>query len=194
VVGFSFFLVVEALSLWLLWQFLRYRNISLGEIGIKKPSFENILYAIPAYIVYFIILLISFAFVQGLTNIDTDQEQQIGFGGASGLLPLTLVFISLVILPAIVEEIMIRGFLYGGLVKKYSKRISAVVASLIFAIAHLQLGSGESPLWIAAVDTFVLSVVLIYLRELTGNIWAGVFVHMIKNSLAFVSLFIVKLI
>jgi membrane protease YdiL (CAAX protease family) len=138
-------------------------------------------------------LLIAFAVVQGISSINTDQQQQIGFENASGLLPLSLVFISLVILPAFVEEIMIRGFLYSGLLKKYSKKIAAILASLIFAVAHLQLGSGEPPLWIAAIDTFILSVVLIYLRERTGNIWAGVAVHIIKNSFAFVSLFIVKL-
>ncbi len=193
-IGFDYILIVEALSLWFLWLFLKSRRIRLGEIGIKKPSFENILYALPAYVVYFVILIAVFAVAQSVSNIDTQQEQQIGFEGASGLLPLALVFIALVILPAVVEEILIRGFLYSGLVKKYSKRISAVVASLIFAVAHLQFASGEPPLWIAAIDTFVLSMVLIYLRELTGNIWAGVVVHMIKNGLAFVSLFIVKLI
>lgn len=191
-IGFGYILLVQLLSLWFLWQFLRYRKISFSEIGIKKPSFENILYAIPAYVVYFVILLFAFALVQGLTNIDTDQKQQIGFEGASGFLPLVFVFIALVVFPALVEEIMVRGFLYSGLVKKYTKRIAAVVASLIFAIAHLQLGSGTPPLWIAAIDTFILSMVLIYLRERTGNIWAGVVVHMIKNGIAFVSLFIIK--
>ncbi len=193
-VGFSFMLIAELLSLWFLWSFLRYRKISFSEIGIKKPSFENILYAIPAYGVYFIIILIAFALTQNLSGINTDQQQQIGFEGASGVLPLTLVFISLVILPALVEEIMVRGFLYSGLIKKYSKKIAAIIASFIFAAAHLQLGSGEPPLWIAAIDTFILSIVLIYLRERTGNIWAGVAVHMIKNSFAFISLFIVHLI
>lgn len=192
--GFSFILLVEVLSLWFLWLFIKGRSIKLSEIGIKRPSLGNILYALPAYVVYFVILIVSFALVQSLTTIDTDQDQHIGFEGASGLLPLALVFISLVILPSIVEEVMIRGFLYSGLVRKYSKKIAAVIASLIFAIAHLQLGAGDPPLWIAAVDTFVLSMVLIYLRELTGNIWAGVVVHMIKNGLAFVSLFILKLV
>lgn len=194
IVGFGFILLVEILSLWFLWWFLKSRKISFGEIGIKKPSIENIIFALPAYVVYFAILFIAFAIVQGATSIDTEQQQQIGFESASGLLPLALVFVSLVILPALVEEIMIRGFLYSGLIKKYSKRIAAVIASVIFAIAHLQLGSGQPPLWIAAMDTFILSIVLIYLRERTGNIWAGVVVHMIKNSFAFVSLFILKLV
>lgn len=192
-IGFSFILIAEVLSFWFLWRFLRYRKVPWGEIGVKKPRLENILFALPAFVAYFLILVVTVALIQGLTSVDTEQKQQIGFENASGLLPLALVFISLVLLPAIVEEIMVRGFLYSGLVKKYSKKISALVASLIFAVAHLQLGSGEPPLWIAAVDTFILSIVLIYLREKTGNIWAGVAVHMMKNSLAFVSLFLIRL-
>ncbi|HEX5798329.1 MAG TPA: CPBP family intramembrane glutamic endopeptidase [Candidatus Saccharimonadales bacterium] len=192
-VGFGYILLVEAFSLWFLWWFLKYRKISFKEIGLKKPSVENILYALPAYAVYFVILFAAFTILKGLTSINTEQEQQVAFESVSGALPLVLVFISLVILPALVEEIMIRGFLYSGLVKKYSKRISAVIASVIFAIAHLQLGSGEPPLWIAAVDTFILSMVLIYLRELTGSIWAGVVVHIIKNSFAFIGLFILRI-
>lgn len=193
-IGFGFILIAELLTLWFLWRFIKYRSIALSDIGIKKPTFENILLSIPAYVVYFIILLVAFAIIQGFTGIDTEQDQKIGFEGASGFLPLAFVFISLVILPAVVEEIMIRGFLYSGLLQKYSKKISAIAASLIFAAAHLQLGSGAPPLWIAAADTFILSMVLIYLREKTGNIWAGVAVHMIKNSFAFISLFIIKLI
>ena len=193
-ISFSFILIAEVLSLWFLWRFIRYRQVSPRDIGIKKPSFENILYSLPAYGVYFIILLAVFSLVRGFTHIDTDQEQQIGFEGASGVLPLTLVFVSLVILPALVEEIMIRGFLYTGLRAKYTKVNAAIIASLVFAVAHLQLGSGAPPLWIAAIDTFILSIVLIYLREKTGNIWAGVAVHMIKNTFAFISLFIIKLI
>lgn len=190
IVGFSFFVLAQALSLWFLWQFLRYRKISFSEIGVKKPNFENILAALPAYVAYFALFSVAFLLLRDITSIDTEQEQQIGFDGASGLLPLTLVFISLVILPAVVEEIMVRGFLYGGLIKKYSKISAAIIASVIFGIAHLQLGSGEPPLWIAAADTFILSMVLIYLREVTGNIWAGVVVHIIKNSFAFLRLFV----
>ena len=194
-VQFSFIFIVEVLSLWFLWLFLKKRKINFAEIGIKKPTLNNLMYALPAYGIYFIILITLFAVIAGFTTgVDFDQEQQIGFEGASGVVPLALVFAALVIFPAVVEEVLIRGFLYSGLIRKYSKKISAILASSIFAIAHLQLGSGEPPLWVAGMDTFVLSVVLIYLRELTGNIWAGVAVHLIKNSLAFISLFIIKIV
>jgi membrane protease YdiL (CAAX protease family) len=59
----------------------------------------------------------------------------------------------------------------------------------LFGVAHLQFGSGAPLLWVAALDTFTLSIVLCYLREKTGSVWAGVFLHAIKNAIAFVALF-----
>ncbi|HEX5796779.1 MAG TPA: CPBP family intramembrane glutamic endopeptidase [Candidatus Saccharimonadales bacterium] len=188
---FFFILLAEAAALALLWWFLRRRKITWSRIGIKKPSLGNILYAIPAYVVYFAFLLVAFIFLkQFVPDVDVEQTQQIGFEAASGALALSLVFTALVIMPALVEEIMIRGFLFGGLRNRFSFLPAALITSIVFGLAHLQLGSGTSPLWIAAVDTFILSIVLVWLREKTGNIWAGVVVHLAKNSLAFMTIFI----
>lgn len=192
-VQFGFVLITGILSIFLLWLFLHSRQISWQRIGLSKPTTRNLLYALPGYAVYFIIILITFVLIEKLVpSIDIRQEQQIGFETAAGPIALSLVFVALVILPALVEEIIVRGFLYGGLRNKLKSLSAALVASLVFGAAHLQVGSGESLVWIAAIDTFILSMVLIWLREKTGNIWAGVVVHTIKNSLAFLTLFIFK--
>lgn len=189
---FILIFIAESVALLLLWSFLRHRHISWSRIGLKKPTGKNILYAIPAYGVYFALILTAFFFIQQLVpSVNVDQNQQVGFDNASGG-ALALVFLALVILPALTEEILVRGFLYGGLRNKLPVITSALIASGLFGLAHLQLGSGNSPVWIAAVDTFILSLVLVWLREKTGNIWAGVVVHMAKNSIAFLSLFIFK--
>lgn len=191
---FLFVFGVSVFSLWLLYAFMKKRKISFSDLKLKKPSFDNILLALPVFAVYFVTLISTLALVSVvLPGINQDQEQQIGFENATGPLALVLVFCSLVILPAFVEEVMVRGFLYGGLVKKFNKLLAALIASFIFGVAHLQLGSGDSPLWVAAIDTFVLSMFLIWLREKTGNLWAGIFVHATKNSLAFVTIFILHL-
>lgn len=190
---FVFISIVELFSLYLLWLFLSHRKINWGDIGLKKPKVNHLLYAPLVYGVYFVLALAAVGFIHTIApELNIDQEQQIGFDGATGVVELSMVFASLVLMPAIVEEILIRGFLYGGLVKKLSKWIAALVVSAIFAVAHLQIGSGEPLLWIAAIDTFILSMVLIWLRERTGNIWTGVLVHMIKNSVAFVGLFVLR--
>ncbi len=191
---FVFIALTEIFTLALLYWFIRRRKITLPEIGLGRwLKSRDIGYAAVAFVVYFIILAVLLAVIgKFVPGIDLEQEQQIGFESATGGAELALVFLSLVILVPITEEIMIRGFLYSGLRQKLTKIISALIASLIFGIAHLQIGSGAPPLYVAAIDTFFLSLVLIWLRERTGSLWAGIVVHAIKNGLAFLALFVLK--
>ncbi len=110
-----------------------------------------------------------------------------------GQAALALTFISLVILPPLAEEIMVRGFLYSTL-KKAMRPIGAVIlTSALFAAAHLPEGGAAGPLYIAALDTFILSLVLIYLREKTGGLWASITLHASKNGIAFLLLFVLHI-
>jgi membrane protease YdiL (CAAX protease family) len=55
----------------------------------------------------------------------------------------------------------------------------------MFGLAHLQLGSGTAVVWAAGIDTFLLSLVLVYLREKSGVLYAGMLVHALNNLIAF---------
>ena len=187
-------LFIDIVSVFLLVKFLGRRKNSLATLGfVKQIKLSDFLYAVGFYVLYFITFLIVIKMATDLIPaIDVDQKQQIGFEAVSQW-KLPIVFISLVVLPAVVEELLIRGFLYGGLRQKIPKVLAILLTSLIFAAAHLQFGLGEKLLWIAAIDTFVLSIFLIILREKTGRLWASIFLHALKNSIAFVSLFILKI-
>jgi membrane protease YdiL (CAAX protease family) len=80
---------------------------------------------------------------------------------------------------------LVRGYLYSGLRKSWKFLPALLVTSLLFGLAHLQLGSGAAVLWAAGVDTFTLSLVLVYLRETTGALYAGMLVHSLNNLIAF---------
>jgi len=190
---FIFSVLAAALAMYATWMFVRARGLGWGYLGLdKKPKLADAKITIGVTIVYFLTLIFVTGIVsQVIPGIDVKQEQQLGFDGAKTALQLLMVFVSLVVLPPIVEEIMIRGFLYSGLKSKLPKITAAIVASVVFGIAHLQLGFGAPPLWIAAIDTAILSLFLIYLREKTGSIWAGIVVHAIKNGLAFTFLFVI---
>lgn len=186
-------LIMEAMTLWLLWVFLNIRKVSLRSIGLVGPRTRDVGYALAGIAVY----LVSYVLIASLMSeifpgLDTEQEQQLGFSKDIVGISLLFAFISLVVLPPITEEIVMRGFLYTGLRKKLPKIVAAVITSILFAAAHLQWGSGAALLWIAALDTFVLSMVLVYLREKTGSLWSPVLVHAIKNATAFFLLFIIK--
>lgn len=191
---FIFVFLAEVLVLLTLYLFIRARKITLSELGLgRRPKINDGVAALIAFAIYFILAALALAVINKfLPGINFEQQQQTGFESANETAELIITFISLVVIVPITEEILIRGFLYSGIRRKYGKYISALAASLIFGIAHLQLGSGAPPLYVAAIDTFILSLVLIALREKTGSLWASIVVHSIKNCLAFIALFILR--
>lgn len=186
---------VQVVTVGLLLFFLRRRQSSLIAIGFKgRPQWSDAGRAVLGYFVYMAFYIVAVVLVDRLLPIvDLDQKQQIGYDQVSSL-QLPLVFISLVVLPPLVEELVVRGFLYTGLRRRLPMIYAAIVTSFVFAIAHLQAGSSAPLLWVAAIDTFVLSMVLIKLREQTGNLWAPILLHAQKNFVAFLSLFVFRLV
>jgi membrane protease YdiL (CAAX protease family) len=71
-------------------------------------------------------------------------------------------------LPPLGEEILVRGYLFSGLRMVWRFLPAVIVTSLLFGAAHLEFGGGGPLVWAAAIDTFILSVVLCFLRERSG--------------------------
>ena len=187
---FGYTFLVQALTILFLVLFMRSSKVSFASIGLIKPKLVNFAAALAGYASYFVLNGIAVIAATYLFRLDTSQQQQLGFETVSSVPQLAVTFISLVILPPLVEEIVMRGFLFSSLKRGMTVVKAALLTSVLFAVAHLQLGSGAPPLWLAAVDTFVLSLILCALRQKTGNLWAGIAVHMLKNFLAFTVIFI----
>ncbi|MDB5169583.1 MAG: rane protein of unknown function [Candidatus Saccharibacteria bacterium] len=188
---FVFVLLAEALTIGAIYRFIQHYKQGWGSIGLHRPRLKDIAAGFIAapfyYVIYLLVVSGATSFIHGL---NVNQEQQIGFVSVHGPLQMIMTFISLAVLPPLAEEIMVRGFLYSSL-KKLMPGLGAVLAtSLIFAAAHLPEGGASGLLWIGFIDTFVLSLVLIYLREKTGSLWASITLHAIKNSIAFFALFV----
>jgi membrane protease YdiL (CAAX protease family) len=90
-----------------------------------------------------------------------------------------------VVLAPIAEEILMRGYLYTSLRAHWKFVPSLLVTSLLFGLAHLQSGDNGALIWMAALNTFLLSIALVYLREKTGALYASIMVHSMNNFLAF---------
>jgi membrane protease YdiL (CAAX protease family) len=190
---FVYILLAESLTIGAIYLFLRACKANWGTIALRRPRARDPAYGLVAWVFYFVIYLIVVAVVSHFVpSLNVNQQQDIGFTNVHGVAQLAMTLISLVILPPLTEEIMVRGFLYGSLKKGMPKLAAVIVTSAIFASAHLPEGGAAGPLYIAAIDTFVLSLVLIYLREKTGSLWAGITLHAFKNGVAFVTLFILQ--
>lgn len=163
---------------------VRRHKVSLETLGLTRlPTWSDIGLAPLAFIAYILLTTITMAVVVAvIAGFPADQVQDTGFKAFGSRLDNMLAFVTLVVLAPIAEEVLFRGYLYGKLKRYVPGIIAAIATSLLFAAVHLQ--------WNVAVDVFVLSLVLCGLRSLTGSIWAGVLVHMIKNALAYYILFI----
>lgn len=174
---------------------LKWSRLGWQQIGLKRPKPVDVFYGLVGYGYYLPLYVVSSIIVAMLfPTLDFQQQQQLGFSTQVAGLELVMVFASLVILPPVYEEILCRGLLYTGLRSRYNIWIAGAVTSGLFALAHLQWGSGAPLLWAAAIDTFVLSVVLISLREKTGSLWPSISLHAIKNLVAFSLLFVFKVV
>lgn len=186
---FGYVLLVESITLSLLYLLQRRIRNTFYELGLNRPVLKYIGYSIIGFIAYFVMYIIVVIITSALIpSLDLQKKQEIGFDTATQGIELLPVFLSLVILPPIVEEIVARGFLFGGLRKKMPFIASAAITSVLFAAAHIG-GASEGLLWVAAIDTLILSMILCVLREKTGSLWPPIAVHMIKNGLAFVIIF-----
>ena len=175
---FFYVLIAEALTFGGIYAFMRSRKVPLSAIGLRKPRWSDPAYGLLALPLYYLSYVIIVAIAsQIVPSLNINQAQQIGFSNAHGFALLTVTFISLVVLPPFVEEIMMRGFLYTSLKKGMPQIGAALVTSAIFASAHLQAGSGAPLLWIAAIDTFTLSIFLSYIREKTNGLWGSMTLH-----------------
>ena len=187
---FVYTLLVEAVSVLIVWSLIRYYKSSWKFIGLMWPKLKDIFYALSGFVTYFIVYAILIdATTRLIPSLNINQQQSIGFNNATTVAELLMAFASLVILPPIAEEIIFRGFLYQGLRRKWSFRTATVITSVLFATPHLLEGAGGL-LWVGAIDTFVLSIILCYLREKTGRLAASMGVHALKNGVAFIALFI----
>lgn len=182
---FSYILLAEILAVSLVLKIVKMRGLSLAAIGlgrrIKLSDISKALLGFGAF--YVILIIVGLILTVVAPEFRTDQPQDIGFDNLSGYLDQILVFVALVFFPPVAEEILARGYLYSGLRSKWSFAPAMLLTSFIFAAAHLPGSKGL--VWGAAINTFVLSVVLVYLREKTGALYACVILHAMNNAVAF---------
>lgn len=165
------------------WWIKKYHTTK-EELGMPKLlSWSDIAWVAPGFILYLLASALMI-YLAGLIapEIDLQQVQENGFRGISHYYQYMLAFTTLIIIAPVAEEILFRGYLYGKLRKLVPLWAAMLMTSVLFGLVHGQ--------WNVGIDVFALSMVLCSLREVTGSIWTGILLHMLKNSIAFYLLFI----
>lgn len=168
--------------------------VSKKTIGFDRlPSFTDIGFGILSVLPYYLLsAILLWVGMEVLNIIDPNVGQQIPFDNLTLRVEYVVAFLTLVVIAPLAEELLFRGYFLGCLGERIGKWIAVFITAAAFGFMHL-LGFSDTGLnlqWAAAMDTFAMGLVVGVLRNLTGSIWAGVILHLIKNGIAYYFLFI----
>lgn len=154
------------------------------------PTWTDIGLSIVGFFASLLLAIVFVAFFNMFPWFNASETQDVGFSQYMVGIDRIIAFVALVVIAPIAEELVFRGWLYGKLREKTSREvsnlasilISTICVSLLFGLMHFQ--------WNVGVNVFAMSLILCGLREITGTIYAGILMHMIKNGVAFYFLYV----
>ncbi len=179
-------------SFWGLWS-IAILQVSIFFIPVfilsflLKISFSDWLKVFPFSIKIFLqvsaltlmlIILTSLIMNYFITVPQVKYEEYVQFISSASLLEQLLI---LAILPAICEEFLFRGFLFGSLEKSLGKITSAVIVTLLFILGHLNEVTVYFVLYY-----IMLGCLLIFIRLWKKNLLLCIWVHLLNNLIAIV--------
>lgn len=113
---------------------------------------------------------------------DANEAQAIGYSTTIFGFDRLLAFFSLCVVAPVAEELIFRGWLYGKQRQKTGAIFAIIFNAIFFGFLHGQ--------WNVALTVGALGAASCLLREITGTAYAGILLHVLKNSIAFVLLFV----
>ena len=173
-----FTILVDAIALALIiivpWRLFKCQT-NIREMGVEgNLTWTDIGLAPVGFIAYMVMALVG---QWVLPFIDWKAEQDIGYELSSLFgSELLIVCVVLVVIVPIVEELIFRGWLYGKLRKLVPVWLAVILVSILFGVMHAPLN--------VSINVFFLSIALCAMREMTGTIYSGILLHMLKNGIA----------
>lgn len=182
--------LVAGISIASVWLLLRYfQKKPRAFLGLQGQKFgKNVVYkTLLVYGLYFLSLIVVMSLVDAATPVNVNQEQELGISAPRNMIEYFQIYLMLAVIPPIFEEILFRGFLYKTLRKRVNIVVAGIITSVLFGVAHLEYDNLN---WVAAIDTMVFSGFLIYLVEKQKSLYGAILLHAIKNTIAFLVLFV----
>ncbi len=163
------------------------RVSAVDWLGLRWPRWKAVFFLAPISVVAMWMvfgLLEAGGFMKWLESlgVETMQESVRALQKRDDLGFLVLMRFSAIVVAPICEEIVFRGYLYG-VAKRYCGPLAAAMSSaLVFSAAHASL--------VALLPLALFGLLLAWLYERTGSIWAPIAVHACFNAATVVVLMV----
>jgi len=148
-------------------------------LGLRRPLRSPFGLAAAAYLAYVVVAVVYSGLVHPHQK---DVTRHLGFG--HGTLGTIAAGVLIVAAAPISEEIFFRGFMFGGLRRRLSFPVAALISAAIFGLFHY---TGPSSLGVLPQLAF-LGLALCWVYEETGSIYPTIAIHVLNNAFAFVLL------
>ena len=128
-----------------------------------------------------LMLGVAVLFAKLLPHHETDMERMLKLGRSVQIVAGLLAALS----APVVEEVVYRGVLYGGLAHKWGTPVAVLGVTLLFGLVHVPQYFGS---WAVISTIMCLSLVLTLLRAATGSVLPCVATHFLFNGIQAIQL------
>jgi membrane protease YdiL (CAAX protease family) len=125
------------------------------------------------------LFIVLFAALQALSLLFPEMNSDFMAKALASVTNYPVLILGMGIVPAVFEEFLLRGLLYGSLRHLLDKHVSIAIVAGIFTLIHQQYDWHILLLYVLPMGVF-----LGYARANTGSIWTGDFLHMLNNCVS----------
>ncbi|MBC2003714.1 CPBP family intramembrane metalloprotease [Listeria booriae] len=160
----------------IVWLLLRKQPRSTKiEQGQPASAGVSVIYAVLGFVALLIGQYIAIA-IMSMFGVGGASQNTEMLGELARAVPLMIVFTS--VLAPILEEIVFRKIIYGGLASRMNIHVAAVISSLFFGLMHMDLAY--------LLVYFVIGLILCYMYTKTKRIAVPIAAHMLMNVIAMI--------
>lgn len=172
--NFLYYVAIMGLSFWII------HKKRFNKTGVSKFQFAKFSPKVLILLIVAVIALqvgVSSPIINLIPMPDFAKEMFKELSGQKGIFP----FLMIVIAAPVLEELIFRGIILDGLLKRYSLFISILASSLLFGVVHL------NP-W-QFVSAMVIGFLAGWVYYKTKNLALPMLIHFANNGFAFGSMF-----
>ncbi len=152
---------------------------ALRRLGFRDLAWRLIGLGALAWLIY---LLCALVLSTLLHPEQEDVTKEIG-GDAGGAINVIAAGLLIIVVAPVSEEVFFRGFMFAGLRRSLPMWVAAVISAAVWGSLHLSSGNIDVVIQLA-----VFGLVLAWIYERSGSLWAPIFAHGLNNTIAFLYL------
>ena len=153
---------------------IRYKRTGINKYNLTLSSVK--IMALVSISIIAIQTGIIFPIVSSLPMPESIKEIFLELGNKNGVFS----FIAIVIAAPVIEELIFRGIILNGLLRKYSPIKSIIISSILFGIAHL------NP-W-QFISAFLIGIFSGWVYYRTRKLSLSILIHLVNNLFAFIAM------